>query len=181
MAPVLGELASSAPEREQESVKEALCGIWTTSTINTFVELQQSTAEGPQQRGARRRAQSGACASVPFAVKNLYDVAGLATIAGSRINRDRPPAAGSAALVAASERRGGQSSSAPSRTTSTGAPSLSTENTHHGPTRNPHDPSRVAGGGSQRRRRGDRRLGWFRLALTNGSIECRGALREYPD
>ena len=30
---------------------------------------------------------------VPFAVKNLFDVAGLPTRAGSKINRDRPPAA----------------------------------------------------------------------------------------
>ena len=30
-------------------------------------------------------------AGVPFAVKNLFDVAGLITLAGSKINRDRPP------------------------------------------------------------------------------------------
>src|SRR5438093_532834 len=31
-------------------------------------------------------------AGVPFAVKNLFDVAGLPTVAGSKINRDRAPA-----------------------------------------------------------------------------------------
>jgi aspartyl-tRNA(Asn)/glutamyl-tRNA(Gln) amidotransferase subunit A len=34
---------------------------------------------------------AGPLAGVPFAVKNLIDVAGLATLAGSRINRGRPP------------------------------------------------------------------------------------------
>ena len=36
----------------------------------------------------------GPLAGVPFAVKNLFDVAGLPTLAGSKINRDRPPADG---------------------------------------------------------------------------------------
>src|SRR5262245_51320315 len=31
-------------------------------------------------------------AGVPFAVKNLFDIEGLATVAGSKINRDHPPA-----------------------------------------------------------------------------------------
>src|ERR1700686_5303931 len=34
----------------------------------------------------------GPLAGVPFAVKNLFDVAGLPTLAGAKINRDRPPA-----------------------------------------------------------------------------------------
>src|SRR6202035_3536026 len=38
-------------------------------------------------------------ASVPFAVKNLFDVAGLPTLAGSKINRDLPPAPRDAALI----------------------------------------------------------------------------------
>ena len=32
-------------------------------------------------------------AGVPFAVKNLFDISGLATAAGSKINRAHPPAA----------------------------------------------------------------------------------------
>src|SRR2546430_4335089 len=34
----------------------------------------------------------GPLAGVPFAVKNLFDIAGLPTLAGSKINRDRAPA-----------------------------------------------------------------------------------------
>ncbi len=34
----------------------------------------------------------GPLAGVPFAVKNLFDVKGISTLAGSKINRDLPPA-----------------------------------------------------------------------------------------
>ena len=47
----------------------------------------------------------GPLAGVPFAVKNLFDVAGLPTLAGSRINRDHPPAAADATLVTRLEAR----------------------------------------------------------------------------
>src|SRR5947208_3157592 len=41
----------------------------------------------------------GPLAGVPLAVKNLIDVAGLPTLAGSKINRTRPPASRDATLV----------------------------------------------------------------------------------
>src|SRR5436190_148823 len=41
----------------------------------------------------------GPLAGVPYAVKNLFDVAGLVTLAGSKINRDHPPAGSDATLV----------------------------------------------------------------------------------
>src|SRR5262245_4508026 len=41
----------------------------------------------------------GPLAGVPFAVKNLFDVAGLPTLAGSKINRDRPPAQSDSPLI----------------------------------------------------------------------------------
>src|SRR3954467_10590929 len=34
----------------------------------------------------------GILAGVPYAVKNLFDLAGVVTVAGSKINRDLPPA-----------------------------------------------------------------------------------------
>ena len=43
---------------------------------------------------------------MPFAVKNLIDVAGLPTLAGSKINRDHPPATADAPLVARLEAAG---------------------------------------------------------------------------
>ena len=46
-----------------------------------------------------------ALAGVPFAVKNLFDVRGLTTLAGSKINRERPAAARDAAAVRPSPAR----------------------------------------------------------------------------
>ena len=48
----------------------------------------------------------GSLAGVPFAVKNLFDIAGLPTLAGSKINRDRPPADRDARLIARLEAAG---------------------------------------------------------------------------
>src|ERR1700741_5297455 len=48
----------------------------------------------------------GPLAGVPFAVKNLFDVKGLSTRAGSRINRDLPPAARDATLIERMEASG---------------------------------------------------------------------------
>jgi aspartyl-tRNA(Asn)/glutamyl-tRNA(Gln) amidotransferase subunit A len=88
----------------------------------------------------------GPLAGVPIAVKNLFDVKGLTTRAGSQILRAHPPATADAPVLA--------------RLTAAGAILLGalnmdefaygfvTENAHDGPTRNPHDPSRIAGGSS---------------------------------
>ena len=42
-----------------------------------------------------------------FAVKNLFDVEGLTTRAGSKINRDQPPAKADATVIARLEAAGG--------------------------------------------------------------------------
>jgi Asp-tRNA(Asn)/Glu-tRNA(Gln) amidotransferase A subunit family amidase len=42
----------------------------------------------------------GPLAGVPFAVKNLFDVQGLTTVAGSKINRDNAPALKDSPLIA---------------------------------------------------------------------------------
>src|SRR5207237_8105578 len=49
---------------------------------------------------------AGPLAGVPFAVKNLFDVRGLATRAGSKINRDLMPAKRDAALIERMEAAG---------------------------------------------------------------------------
>src|SRR6266568_640325 len=88
----------------------------------------------------------GPLAGVPFAVKNLFDVAGLTTLAGSRINAERPRAAKDATVVA--RLRGAGAVLVGALNMDEYAFGFTTENTHYGPTRNPHDPSRVAGGSS---------------------------------
>jgi AtzE family amidohydrolase len=88
----------------------------------------------------------GPLAGLPFAVKNLFDVAGLTTLAGSKINASRPPATRDAAVVAAIRRAGGVLVGALNMDEY--AYGFTTENTHYGSTRNPHDAARVAGGSS---------------------------------
>jgi 1-carboxybiuret hydrolase len=85
-------------------------------------------------------------AGVPFAVKNLFDVAGLPTLAGSAIERDAPPASRDALLIRRLEAEGAILVAALNMDEY--AYGFTTENAHHGPTRNPHDPSRISGGSS---------------------------------
>jgi len=83
---------------------------------------------------------------VPFAVKNLFDVAGLPTLAGAKIEADRSAAAADATLVRRLEAAGAVLVGALNMDEY--AYGFTTENTHYGPTRNPHDPARVSGGSS---------------------------------
>lgn len=88
----------------------------------------------------------GPLAGVPFGVKDLFDVQGEVTTAGSLVLRDNPPAARDATVVARLRAAG----AVPLATLNMDefAYGFSTENTHNGTTRNPHDPERLAGGSS---------------------------------
>lgn len=85
-------------------------------------------------------------AGVPFAVKNLFDVAGLPTLAGSKIEAGAAPARRDAALLRRLESAGAVLVGALNMDEY--AYGFTTENTHYGPTRNPHDLGRTAGGSS---------------------------------
>ncbi len=82
----------------------------------------------------------------PFAVKNLFDVAGVTTLAGSRIERDAAPAAGDGPLIARLEAAGAVLVAALNMDEY--AYGFTTENSHVGAARNPHDLARSAGGSS---------------------------------
>ncbi len=88
----------------------------------------------------------GPLAGVPFAVKNLIDIAGLPTRAGSRINRDHPPAVRDATLVARLEAAGAVLVGALNM--GEYAYDFTGENVHDGASRNPHDTTRMTGGSS---------------------------------
>lgn len=88
----------------------------------------------------------GPLAGVPYAVKNLFDVAGLPTLAGSRINRERAPASADATLVARLEAAGAILTGALNM--GEYAYDFTGENAHDGPSRNPHDTTRMTGGSS---------------------------------
>jgi AtzE family amidohydrolase len=88
----------------------------------------------------------GPLAGVPFAVKNLLDIAGITTLAGSKIQAERPPAGKDAAAVAKLKSAGAILVGALNMDEY--AYGFTTENTHYGVTRNPHDLECVAGGSS---------------------------------
>lgn len=88
----------------------------------------------------------GPLAGVPFAVKNLFDLAGLSTRAGSKINRDRAPASRDATLIERMEAAGAVLVGALNM--GEYAYDFTGENVHDGPSRNPHDTTRMSGGSS---------------------------------
>jgi aspartyl-tRNA(Asn)/glutamyl-tRNA(Gln) amidotransferase subunit A len=85
-------------------------------------------------------------AGAPVAAKNLFDIAGLVTRAGSRINRDHPPATADATAVARLEAAGGLTLGGLNM--GEYAYDFTGENAHDGPSRNPHDVTRMTGGSS---------------------------------
>ncbi|UYN97973.1 MAG: AtzE family amidohydrolase [Enhydrobacter sp.] len=102
---------------------------------------------------ARRRAAEidqglhrGPLVGVPFAVKNLFDIQGLPTRAGSKINVDGPIARRDGALVRKLEAAGAVLVGGLNM--GEYAYDFTGENAHYGPSRNPHDPTRMTGGSS---------------------------------
>jgi 1-carboxybiuret hydrolase len=89
---------------------------------------------------------AGPLAGVPFAVKNLFDVRGLTTRAGSKINRDLAPAPRDATLIERLEAAGAVLVGALNM--GEYAYDFTGENIHDGPSRNPHDVTRMTGGSS---------------------------------
>ena len=117
--------------------------------INAFtaVTRERALAKAQALDAARARGEPlGALAGVPFAVKNLFDVAGLATLAGSKINREHAPATADATLIARLEAAGAVLVGALNM--GEYAYDFTGENVHDGPSRNPHDTSRMTGGSS---------------------------------
>src|SRR5437764_9940989 len=88
----------------------------------------------------------GPLAGVPFAVKNLFDVQGLPTRAGSKINRELKPSPRDAILIERMEAAGAVLVGALNM--GEYAYDFTGENIHDGPSRNPHDITRMTGGSS---------------------------------
>ncbi|MEM6564208.1 MAG: amidase family protein, partial [Pseudomonadota bacterium] len=116
-------------------------------SINAFTEITRSRALAEADAidaALHSGTPVGPLAGVPFAVKNLFDLGGVTTLAGSLLRRTAAPATSDATLV--------------QRLTSAGAVTLGAlkmgefaydftgENVHYGPSRNPHDPRRMSGG-----------------------------------
>ncbi|MCP5029435.1 MAG: AtzE family amidohydrolase [Actinomycetia bacterium] len=88
----------------------------------------------------------GPLAGVPFAAKDLFDLEGITTRAGSDVLTDQKAATEDAAAVAALIEAGGIPVGA--LTMDEFAFGFTTENTHVGPAHNPHDLTRTPGGSS---------------------------------
>jgi AtzE family amidohydrolase len=136
--------------RAAEVVEAALARIAATDPLlNSFTTVTAERARAEAAAVDAARARGGALpplAGVPYAVKNLFDLAGVVTTAGSRIERDRPPAAADAFLVRRLQVAGGVCLGALNMDEY--AYGFTTENAHDGPCHNPHDLSRSAGGSS---------------------------------
>src|ERR1700722_12314752 len=109
--------------------------------LNAFTDV---TAARARKRAAALDAERatggplGPLAGVPFAVKILFDVAGLPTRAGSKINRELQPAERDSPLIARLEAAGAVLVGALNM--GEYAYDFTGENVHDGPSRNPHDP-----------------------------------------
>jgi AtzE family amidohydrolase len=116
---------------------------------NCFTAVTAERALAEAEAIDRRRARGeplGPLAGIPYAVKNLFDVEGLVTLAGSKINADNPPATRDAFVIRKLKAAGAVLVGALNMEEY--AYGFTTENFHYGPTRNPHDTARVAGGSS---------------------------------
>jgi AtzE family amidohydrolase len=117
--------------------------------LNSFTAVteQRALLRAEAVDATRARGEAlGPLAGVPFAVKNLFDVSGLPTLAGSKINRDMPPATRDAALIERLEAAGAVLVGALNM--GEYAYDFTGENIHDGASRNPHDHERMSGGSS---------------------------------
>jgi aspartyl-tRNA(Asn)/glutamyl-tRNA(Gln) amidotransferase subunit A len=133
-----------------ETVETALGAIRQINPlVNAFTAVLAERARAKARAVDSRRAEGkalGPLAGVPFAVKDLFDIEGLPTLAGSKINRDDELATGDATLIQRLEAAGAVLVGA--LTMGEYAYDFTGENSHYGASRNPHDLNRMTGGSS---------------------------------
>lgn len=147
------ELAARIRNRELTAtvaVKAALARIAAHNpAVNAFtgtIEVRALARAAEIDTAITIGAEAGPLAGVPFAAKNIFDIAGLVTLAGSIIEKRNEPADCDGFAVAAMERSGAICVGALNMDEY--AYGFTTENSHYGPCRNPHDTTRIAGGSS---------------------------------
>jgi aspartyl-tRNA(Asn)/glutamyl-tRNA(Gln) amidotransferase subunit A len=147
------DLARSIQNRQisaLEATKRTLAAIEAHNPrLNCFTDILHPRAIAKAQKIDQAIANGdpvGALAGVPFAAKNLFDIEGIITLAGSKINRDNPPARQDAIAIQILEAAGAILVGATNMDEY--AYGFVTENAHYGATPNPLDPSRVSGGSS---------------------------------
>ncbi|HRF08557.1 MAG TPA: AtzE family amidohydrolase [Xanthobacteraceae bacterium] len=139
---------------------------------NSFTDILAARAH---ERAAKvdervRRGEHMPLAGVPFAVKNLFDVKGIPTRAGSKINRERNPATADSVLIKRLEEKGAVFLGALNM--GEYAYDFTGENAHDGNACNPHSLAHMTGGSSSGSG-ASVAAGYVQIALgsdTNGSI-----------
>jgi aspartyl-tRNA(Asn)/glutamyl-tRNA(Gln) amidotransferase subunit A len=146
-------IAEAVSSREV-SARDAVNGVLTriekhNPVLNAFTDVLADRARAKAAKvdtAIARGEKVGPLAGVPFAVKNLFDVEGLPTRAGSKINRTRAAATRDAPLIERLEAAGAILVGALNM--GEYAYDFTGENIHDGPSRNPHNVTRMTGGSS---------------------------------
>jgi AtzE family amidohydrolase len=118
-------------------------------TLNAYTEVTAARAVREAQALDEAKARGATLpplAAVPYAVKNLFDIDGVTTLAGARLLANNPAAQQDAVLIQRLHSAGGVLTGALNMDAL--AYGFTTENSHYGACRNPHDPERTAGGSS---------------------------------
>jgi AtzE family amidohydrolase len=117
--------------------------------LNAFTAVTAERALAEAKTVDRRRAAGnvlGPLDGAPFAVKNLFDIEGIVTLAGSKIDAERPPASADAFILHKLTEAGAILVGALNMDEY--AYGFTTENTHYGAAHNPHDHAHIPGGSS---------------------------------
>ena len=132
--------------KAQAAVRASLERIQATDEqVNAFTHVLAQRAQ-ERAEALDRQVANGSLSGMTFAVKNLFDVANLPTLAGSKIERSAAPARQDATLVRRLESAGAVLVG--TLNMDEYAYGFTTENSHEGATCNPHDLGRIAGGSS---------------------------------
>lgn len=137
---------ASAREVAQACINRIEAG---NGRVNAFTDFTFARALAEADAVDARRARGEPLpplAGLPYAAKNLFDIEGVVTRAGSRINRSHPPATEDAFLV--QRMRAAGAVLLGGLNMDEYAYGFTTENSHDGPCHNPHDLARTAGGSS---------------------------------
>ncbi|MBX3622372.1 MAG: AtzE family amidohydrolase [Rhizobacter sp.] len=134
----------------EEALEHCIARIEVTDPqVNAFTDGCFERAVREARAIDARRARGEALpplAGMPYAVKNLFDIEGMTTRAGSRLRNGEAPAGDDAVLVQRMREAGAVLVGALNMDEF--AYGFTTENTHYGPCRNPRRLGHIAGGSS---------------------------------
>ncbi len=139
---------SQQPGRLTQCLESALDAARSPANRHTYIASPEAALEQALARSGQGQVSAGPLAGLPVSVKDLFDVAGEVTQAGSVVLRDAPPAGQDAAAVARLKAAGaliaGRTNMTEFAFSGVGI------NPHHGTPANPCDPvvARIPGGSS---------------------------------